>query len=211
MTPAKFDYKKEFPEFYKPTKKHPSIINIPKMSFFMIDGCGDPNTSDDYKKTISTLYALAFTLKMYYKKLPDGQDYVVPPLEGLWYMDDMANWTMKDKNLWNWTMMIRIPDFISEEHIAYAMNLVSTKKKDKAPFIDKTRVEVLSEKDVVQILYFGPYDEEPPTIKMLHAYAKEKNYELRGYHHEIYLSDPRRTKPEKLKTILRQPIEKKKS
>ncbi|UYP44875.1 hypothetical protein NEF87_001160 [Candidatus Lokiarchaeum ossiferum] len=208
MTPAKFDYKLKYPEFYKPSSKHPTILEIPKMKFFMIDGKGDPNISKDYKNAISTLYAVSFTLKMYYKKQPEGQDYVVPPLEGLWYMKDMEKWTMEEKRLWNWTMMIRIPDFIGEKYIQYASEQVALKKRDKAPLIDDIRVEIFDERKVVQILYFGPYDEEPPTIKRLHQYAKENNFHLRGHHHEIYLSDPRRTKPEKLKTVIRQPLEK---
>ena len=117
---------------------------------------------------------------------------------------------MEEKYLWKWTMMIRIPDFVGEKFIKYALDQVALNKREKAPFIDKICVQVLNEMLAIQILYFGPYDEESSTIQRLHNHAKENNYTLRGHHHEIYLSDPRRTKPEKLKTVIRQPVEKKK-
>lgn len=205
ITTKKLDYKKAFPELYKPSAKEPSIIEIPEMNFFMIDGRGDPNKSTEYKLAIETLYAASFTLKMKIikKKMPT-KDYVVPPLEGLWYMPQMENWSMKEKNKWFWTMMIRIPDFITQQQIKKSMIVL---KETKNPVVfPKLRYKKYKEGKCAQILYFGSYDDEPETISKLHSYIEDQGYVLKGKHHEVYLNDPRRTKPEKLKTILRQPM-----
>ena len=201
----KLDYKKEFPEIYKPSLKTPTIIKIPKMTYFMIDGTGDPNTSEEYKDIVQILYNISYTLKMkIIKKETPDKDYVVPPLEGLWYMPKMDEWSMEDKEKWQWTMMIRIPDFIEDTQIKKALKIL---KETKNPsFFSKLRYEQYDEGTCVQIMYLGPYDEEPPTIKKMHQFAEKNGYILNGHHHEIYLSDPRRIEPERLKTILRQPI-----
>ena len=204
----KLDYKKKFPEFYKPSIKEPIIVDVPKMNFFMISGVGDPNTSQDYKDAISALYAVSYALKMkIIKKKTPSKDYVVPPLEGLWFMDNMENWSMDDKNKWEWTMMIRFPDFIKKEQISQAIKIAKETKNPSS--ISKLRHESYSEGLSVQIMYVGPYDEEPSTIKRIHKFAEDQGYILDGKHHEIYLSDVRKVAPEKLKTILRQPIRKK--
>ncbi len=204
-TKKKLDYKKEFPDLYKPSLKTPIILKIPKMMFFMVDGTGDPNTSEEYKDVVQILYNISYTLKMkVIKKETPSKDYVVPPLEGLWYMPKMDEWSMEDKDKWQWTMMIRIPDFIKDVQIKKAMKIL---KETKNPiFFSKLRYEQYNEGTCVQIMYLGPYDEEPPTIKKMHQFAKENGYNLNGHHHEIYLSDPRRVEPERLKTVLRQPI-----
>ena len=201
----KLDYKKEFPEIYKPSLKTPTIIKIPEMTYFMIDGTGDPNTSEEYKDIVQILYNISYTLKMkIIKKETPDKDYVVPPLEGLWYMPKMDEWSMEDKEKWQWTMMIRIPDFIEDTQIKKALKIL---KETKNPsFFSKLRYEQYDEGTCVQIMYLGPYDEEPPTIKKMHQFAEKNGYILNGHHHEIYLSDPRRIEPERLKTILRQPI-----
>ncbi|MHA1473909.1 MAG: GyrI-like domain-containing protein [Promethearchaeota archaeon] len=201
----KLDYKKEFPDLYKPSLKEPVIIKIPKMMFFMIDGTGDPNTSEDYKEIVQLLYNISYTLKMkVIKKETPSKDYVVPPLEGLWYMPKMEEWSMDEKDKWEWTMMIRIPDFIKDSQIKKALKILKETKNPKS--FSKIRYEQYDEGTCVQIMYLGPYDEEPPTIKEIHQFAEKNGYNLNGHHHEIYLSDPRRVEPERLKTILRQPI-----
>lgn len=209
MSPKKkkLNYKKEFPELYRPSRKTPRILDIPSMKFFMIDGQGDPNTSEEYAQALKALYKVSYTLKMKIvkKKAPD-KDYVVPPLEGLWYMDDMNDWSMENKNEWQWTMMIRIPDYITNEQIDKAFELV--KEADEVPAIENVYLKHYDEGKSAQILHVGPYEDEPPTIKKLHSFIEEQGYKLDGDHHEIYLSDPRRSKPQNLKTVIRQPISK---
>lgn len=201
----KLDYKKEFPDLYKPSLKTPTIIKIPEMTFFMVDGTGDPNTADEYKDAVQILYNISYALKMkVIKKETPSKDYVVPPLEGLWYIPNMEEWSMEEKDKWQWTMMIRIPDFIKESQIKKAMKILKETKNPKS--FSKLRFEQYDEGTCVQIMYVGPYDEEPPTIKKIHRFAEKNGYDLNGHHHEIYLSDPRRIEPERLKTILRQPI-----
>ncbi len=201
----KLDYKKEFPDLYKPSLKTPTIIKIPEMTFFMVDGTGDPNTSEEYKNTVQILYNISYTLKMkVIKKETPDKDYVVPPLEGLWYMPKMDEWSMEDKDKWQWTMMIRIPDFIEDTQIRKALKILKETKNPSS--FSKLRYEKYNEGTCVQIMYLGPYDDEPPTIKKIHQYAEKNGYNLNGNHHEIYLSDPRRIEPKRLKTILRQPI-----
>ncbi|MCY3412185.1 MAG: GyrI-like domain-containing protein [Candidatus Heimdallarchaeota archaeon] len=202
----KLDYKKSYPEFYKP-KNSPHIINIPAMRFFMIDGKGDPNTSQLYQNAVETLYAVSYTLKMkIIKKENAEQDYVVPPLEGLWFMDDMSKWSMDNRDDWQWTMMIRIPDFTTEQQIGRAIEL--TREHKNPQLLDKLYVQKYDEGTVVQQMYIGAYADEGPTISKMHDYAKSGGYQLLGKHHEIYLSDPRKVAAEKLKTIIRQPISK---
>ena len=209
MPPVKYDVKKQFPDFYKASANNVEIVDVPEMQFFMIDGHGDPNSAQSFQDAIATLYACSYTLKMSFKKMPKGKDYVVPPLEGLWYLENMAEWSMDAKDKWNWTIMIRIPDFVPKSEITKSIETVKQKKREKAPAIDKLRVEEYHEKFSVQLLHIGPYNAEPPNIQKMHSFAKSKNYILNGKHHEIYLSDFRKIAPEKLKTILRQPISKK--
>ncbi len=175
------------------------------MNFFMIDGKGDPNTSKEYQDAVECLYAVSYALKMkIVKKNNPADDYVVPPLEGLWYMDDMNDWSMANKNEWLWTMMIRIPDFVTEEQIKQSIQIT---KESKDPIaLPKLYFKKYNEGTVVQIMYVGSYSDEGPTIKLMHDHAENEEYSLDGKHHEIYLGDPRKTAPEKLKTIIRQPI-----
>ncbi|MHA1729768.1 MAG: GyrI-like domain-containing protein [Promethearchaeota archaeon] len=205
VTIKKIDYKKQFPKLYKPSAKEPSILMIPEMNFFMVDGKGDPNTAQEYQDAIETLYSVSYALKMkIIKKQTPDKDYVVPPLEGLWHIPKMENWSMDGKEMWEWTMMMRIPDFVIEPNIKKAMKIL---KETKNPVsLPKLRYEKYNEGLVLQIMYFGPYDDEPPIIAKLHKFAEDNGYILDGKHHEIYLNDPRRTKPERLKTVLRQSI-----
>ncbi len=205
MCAKKIDLKKEFPKFYRPSSKKVEIIDIPVMKYFMIDGSGDPNDNPRFEIATQCLYAASYLLKMKIVKNENPEmDYVVPPLEGLWYLDDMTKFTHDRKDLWEWTLMIRIPDFVTEEQINRALKNVD-KSKPELP-ISELRYEVFEEKSVVQIMHIGPYADEAPTIAKLHEFAFANAYELSGKHHEIYLSDPRKAKPETMKTILRQPI-----
>ena len=205
--PAKLDVKKKYPKYYNPSKNTPEILEIPPMKYFMIDGLGNPNTAQEYKDAIETLYAISYTLKMkIVKKSSINRDYVVPPLEGLWYMDDMNDFTVANKEKWKWTMMIRIPNHVKEAEIEKSVDLV--KELKNPPALHKLRIENYHEGICVQIMYIGPYVEEHETIMKIHNHAQDEGYTLSGHHHEIYLSDPRRIAPEKLKTVLRQPIKK---
>ena len=207
-----FDYKKEYKEFYMPEKK-PSIIEIPKMNYIAVKGKGDPNEeSGEYKESIGLLYAIAFTLKMSYKKSYkiDGYfEYVVPPLEGFWWQDGIKGMDYSKKDKLCFISIIRLPDFITKKDFDWAI-LEATKKKKQ----DFSKVEFLTYDEglCVQCMHFGSYDDEPATIEIMHKYAKESGYEIdisnKRFHHEIYLSDPRKTEISKLKTVIRHPVKK---
>ena len=204
----KIDLKKENKELYNPSKMEISIVEVPKMNFLMIDGQGDPNTSKEYQDAMQTLFPMSFKVK-FISKNEKSQDYVVMPLEGLWWVDNMEDFSIEDKSSWKWTAMIRQPDFITKNMIKKAMGEV--KKKKNPPALSKIRFESFKEGLSAQILHIGPYSEEGPTVKNLHGFIEENGYKFEGgnsgqKHHEIYLSDMRRTKPERLKTIIRQPI-----
>ncbi|MBT9130486.1 MAG: hypothetical protein DDT42_00545 [candidate division WS2 bacterium] len=201
---VKVDFKKELKYLYSPTKKEIEIVDVPEMNYLMIDGVGDPNISQDYRDAIEVLYSVSYTLKFMVKKGEAAIDYAVMPLEGLWWADDMSYFSQGNKEMWKWTAMIMQPPFITKELFEEALKQVIKKKNLKA--LEKVRFEQYSEGRAAQVIYIGPYSEEGPTIEKLHNFIKEKGYELCGLHHEIYLSDPRRTIPEKLVTIIRQPI-----
>lgn len=210
-----FDYKKEYKEFYLPKNK-PEIVTIPLMNFIAVRGKGDPNEENgDYKKSIGTLYALAFTIKM--SKLTshriDGYfDYVVPPLEGFWYQEGKKNcgsFDYSDKSSFSWISVIRLPDFVTKDVFDWAVQSVTTKKG-----LDCSAAEFLTVDEglCVQMMHIGPYDDEPKTVKMMDDYIAANgcvnDFTPARLHHEIYLSDPRRAKPENLKTVVRHPIRK---
>ncbi|MBI5310907.1 MAG: GyrI-like domain-containing protein [Actinobacteria bacterium] len=169
----------------------------------MVDGKGDPNTSVEYEAAVAALYAVSYTLKFSTKRSPSGVDYKVMPLEGLWWSHDLSDFTTGNKSDWEWTMMIMQPDFVTPEDFEQARD-AATAKKD-LPAAPKLRLEKFREGSAAQVMYVGPYSDEGPTIKALHEFIEESGYVLDGKHHEIYLGDPRRTAPEKLKTIIRQP------
>lgn len=202
---AKFDVKKDLKHLYAPSAKAVSVVTVPPLRFLMIDGEGDPNTAPAYVQALEALYPLAYTLKFMVKKQSPGQDYSVPPLEGLWWVPDMRKFSMQDKDSWLWTMMIMQPDPVTAEMVAEAVEDVRRKKNP--PALAKVRFEVYDEGLAAQILHIGPYAAEAPTIARLHAHIEAGGHTLHGKHHEIYLSDPGRTAPEKLKTIIRQPME----
>jgi hypothetical protein len=215
---TKIDFKKELKELYQPSAKEFQVVEVPAMQFLMIDGQGDPNTAQDYQDAIEALYAVAYKLKFMSKKTLE-RDYVVPPLEGLWGSPEMIfsltgiteekEWLEKfresDRDSWQWTMMIMQPDWITAELFKEALDLV---KKGKNPVaLEKIRLEGYEEGLCVQILHVGPYADEGPILARLHTeYLPQNGYAEEGKHHEIYLSDPRKTAPEKLKTVLRQPV-----
>jgi hypothetical protein len=204
----KIDLKKENKELYDPSAKEVSIVDVPKMNFLMIDGEGDPNTSQEYQAAIEALFPVSFSVKFISGK-ENSQDYVVMPLEGLWWVENMEDFSIQDKSSWKWTAMIRQPDFITKDMIKKAKEEVEKKKNPTA--LSRIKFESLHEGLSVQIMHIGPYSEEGPTIKKLHNFIGDKGYEFDGSmpgekHHEIYISDVRRTKPERLKTVIRQPI-----
>ncbi|MHA1275168.1 MAG: GyrI-like domain-containing protein [Promethearchaeota archaeon] len=206
----KFDYKKRFPDLYRPSSKEPTIVDVPPMKFWMIDGKGDPNNSKSFQEAIKIVYSASYTLKMkiVIKENP-SKDYVVPPLEGLWWTEGNKQWSMENRDNWYWTIMIRIPDFVTELQIEKALNLLNENDTLKEhPSLKKLRIETYNEGLSVQILHIGPYSAEIQTLKKLDEFIEKNGYIYHKKHHEIYLSDPRRTKPQNLKTILRHPIKK---
>jgi len=203
--PTKIDLKKELKHLYNPSAKQVSVVEVPEMNFLMIDGTGDPNTSQAYQDAVEALYSIAYALKFMVKKGKSAVDYAVMPLEGLWWVDDMTRFSMNDKDAWKWTSMIMQPEFITAGLFQEALRQV--KKKKDLPALSGMRFESFYEGQAAQILYFGPYSDEGPTIERIHRFIVEQARRLRGRHHEIYLSDPRRTAPAKLKTIIRQPFD----
>jgi len=207
-----FDYKKEYKEFYMPKNK-PSIVNLPKMNYIAVRGKGNPNDENgEYKNSIGLLYAIAFTIKMSYKgtyKIDGYFEYVVPPLEGFWWQDGIKGMDYNKKDELNFISIIRLPDFVTKKDFDWAI-LEATNKKNQ----DFSKVEFLTydESTCVQCMHIGSYDDEPITVELMHKYMKDNGYELditdTRYHHEIYLSDPRRCDVNKLKTVIRHPIKK---
>ncbi len=208
-----FDYKKEYKEFYMPKNK-PSIVKIPKMNYIAVRGKGNPNDENsEYKDSIGLLYAIAFTIKMSYKgthKIDGYFEYVVPPLEGFWWQEgNKKAIDYKHKDKFNFISIIRLPDFVTRKEFDWAIEEAKKKKKQ-----DFSKVEFLSydEGICVQCMHIGSYDNEPETINLMHKYMIENGYKLDinyiRFHHEIYLSDPRRCDVSKLKTVIRHPIKK---
>ncbi|MDD5065651.1 MAG: GyrI-like domain-containing protein [bacterium] len=204
---TKFDFKKEFKFLFNAPKNEPEIINVPDLKYIMIDGEGNPNTAKEFGEKIQVLYGIAFTIKFTLKlDKDDPYDFSVPPLSGLWCADDITAYAAGRKDEWKWTLMILMPDRVTEDDFKRAKEKVR-EKKDPA-YLDLARFGIYKEGAAAQIMHTGPYSAEGPTIKKLHEFFREKGYTFNGKHHEIYLSDPRRAKPEKMKTIIRQPIKK---
>jgi len=205
-----FDLKKEFKEYYQPKNK-PEIVNIPSINYLAVRGSGDPNDeTGDYKKALESLYAVAYTLRMSYKtdyKINGFYEYIVPPLEGFWWQDGTDGVNYADKTSFNWISVIRLPDFISGKDIEWAVMTATKKKKT-----DCSQVKFLTVNEglCVQIMHIGPYDNEPVTVKLMDDYLAQNGYandlNSERMHHEIYLSDPRKCLPEKMKTVIRHPV-----
>lgn len=204
MTMEKIDYTKQLKPLYGPSARKVEIVDVPQMNFLMVDGEGDPNTSKSFSDAIEALYPLAYTLKFMVKKGKMGIDYGVLPLEALWWADDMSAFSTGKKDAWKWTVMIMQPEFITREMVEEAMAEVARKKKPVA--LPLVRFESFQEGKAAQILHIGPFSEEGPTIEKVHAFIEDNCGRRVGKHHEIYLSDLRRTAPEKWKTIVRQPM-----
>jgi hypothetical protein len=202
---TKIDFKKEMKHLYQPSAKEFVVVDVPPMQFLMLDGRGDPNTAQEYQDALEALYAAAYKAKFLSKKQV-GKDYVVPPLEGLWWAEDMEAFVAaRDKSAWQWTLMIMQPDWVTRE--LYEEAVAQVEKQKNPPALPKLRLETYHEGLSVQILHLGSYDDEGPTIANMHnEFMPASNYESAGKHHEIYLSDPRRVAPDKLKTVLRQPV-----
>jgi len=200
----KIDLKKELKELYRPSAKKVSIVEVPRMSYLMIDGKGDPNTSQEYKDAMETLFPLAYALKFMLKRGEAQLDYVVMPAEGLWWAEDMSQFSVEDKSNWLWTSLLLQPPEITQAMVDEAIEQV--RKKKNPPALDKVYFSSLDEGLSAQIMHIGPYADEPPTIAKLHQFMTDNGYVHRGKHHEIYLSDPRRAAPEKMKTVIRQPV-----
>ncbi len=208
-----FDFKKEYKEFYMP-KDRPAIVTVPKMNYIAVRGHGNPNDEvGEYKAAIGLLYAIAFTIKMSKKgdhRIEGYYDYVVPPLEGFWWMDGIAGVDYAHKEVFNWISVIRLPDFVTEEDFRWAVKEATGKKKQ-----DFSKVEFFTYDEglCVQCMHIGAYDDEPTTVDKMHRYIEENGYVLditdKRLHHEIYLSDARKVAPEKLKTVIRHPIRRK--
>ena len=209
-----FDYKKEYKEFYLPPKK-PTIVNVPKMKYLAVRGSGDPNKEQsEYKKSIALLYAIAFTIKMSYKtsyKIDGYFSYVVPPLEGFWWQqENLQSLDYDKKETMEFLSIIRLPDFVTKKDFDWAIKVAEEKKQT-----DYSKVEFLEIEEglCVQCMHIGPYDLEPNTINLMHEFIENLDYQLdindKRFHHEIYLSDPRKCNALKLRTVIRHPIKKK--
>ena len=207
-----FDFKKEYKEFYMPKKK-PEIVNVPKANYIAVRGKGNPNEEGGaYQQAISVLYAVAYTLKMSYKtdyKIEGFFEYVVPPLEGFWWQEGVTGVDYTHKENFEWISLIRLPDFVRKADFDWAIQEATSKRKT-----DFSKVEFLTYDEglCVQCMHIGPYDNEPATVEFMHQFMSEQGYALDitdlRYHHEIYLSDARKTAPDKLKTVIRHPIKK---
>lgn len=207
-----FDFKKEYKEFYLPPAK-PVIVNIPKMNYIAVRGKGNPNDKDgSYQQALSILYSIAYTIKMSYKgshKIVGFFEYVVPPLEGFWWQDHIKGVDYSNKDSFQWISLLRLPEFVTQSDFTWAVEEASRKKK-----LDCSLAEFLTIEEglCVQIMHFGSYDEEPATVAIMDEYLEQHGYEndfsdIR-MHHEIYLSDPRKTDPSKCKTVIRHPVKK---
>jgi hypothetical protein len=202
---VKVDHKREL-DCYRARRGEFRVVDVPPLQYLMVDGHGDPNTSREYAEALAAIYPVAYTVKFAIKRQL-GRDYVVMPLEALWWAEHMAAFTSaRDKSRWSWTAMIMVPDWITGDLVDAAVAAVAA--RDRPAGLDLVRLETLREGRCVQTLHVGPYDDEGPVLAAMHdEFIPAAGLRLAGRHHEIYLSDPRRTAPERLKTVIRQPFE----
>lgn len=200
----RIDYLKQLKHLYAPSAKNVEIVDVPEMCFLMIDGEGDPNTSQAFKDAVEALFSLSYTLKFTVKKGEMGVDYGVLPLQALWWSDDQSAFSTGNKEAWKWTVMIMQPECITPALVEEAMREVQRKKK--LPSLSLVRFEAFKEGKAAQTMHSGPFSEEGPTIEKVHSFIENSGSRRIGKHHEIYLSDIRRAAPEKWKTIVRQPM-----
>ena len=206
----KYDVKREHRDLYAPSAKEFEIVDVPPMRYLAVDGQGDPNTATRYRDAVEALFGVAYAVKSASKRML-GRDFVVAPLEGLWWAEDQGAFVARDKGAWSWTLLIAQPDWIDEHAVAAAVDAVRAKGTKAGgrenPALDELRLEHLHEGPSVQILHVGSYDDEAPTLARLHdEWMPQQGLTFNGLHHEVYLSDARRTAPEKLRTVLRQPV-----
>jgi len=209
-TEPKYDVKRALRELYAPSAKGFAVVEVPPMRYLAVDGHGDPNAAVAYRQAVEALFGVAYAVK-FASRRDLGRDLVVAPLEGLWWADDARAFAARDKASWNWTMLIAQPDWIDEHALADAVAAVREKAAKAGdppnPALDRVRLERLTEGSSAQILHVGSYEDESPTLARLHdEWMPQHGLTFNGPHHEIYLSDPGRTAPEKLKTVLRQPV-----
>ena len=199
------DFRKQL-DCYRARRGEVRLVEVPPLQYLMVDGHGDPNSGPEYARALQVLYPLAYALKFASRAVP-GRDYVVPPLEGLWWAEDMAVFTTsRDRSAWHWTLLLMTPHWLTAEHLATARQTVAAKKPSLA--VELVRLEELEEGLCAQTLHVGSFDDEAPVLADLHErFIPEHGLVMTGRHHEIYLSDPRRTAPTDLRTILRQPVQ----
>ena len=196
-----FDPKKS--PLYKAKRDKPALIEVPELQFLMVEGVGNPNDSTDFMNAIQALYGLVYTLKFTLKTETPPRLFSIGPLEGLWWADDMSAFKMEQREDWRWNAMLWVPEFVTQDDMDSAREQLVKKGKT---VVDNVRLEKFTEGLCAQVMHIGPYADEAPTIEALHAFIEESGHSLRGKHHEIYLGDPRRAAPEKLRTIIRQPV-----
>jgi hypothetical protein len=201
----KIDFKKELKHLYLPSAKEVVQVEVPTMNYLMADGEGDPNDSQEFSDAVEALYAVSYAVKFMVKKGSLQIDYGVMPLEGLWWADNMSQFSVEDKSNWKWTLMIMQPEFVTGEMIDDAVSGVKKKKNPAA--LSKVRYEALTEGNCVQILHIGPFSEEGPTVEKVHQFIEFLGRQRTGKHHEIYLSDTRKADPAKWRTVIRQPMQ----
>lgn len=203
---VKVDFKKELKELYNPKAGAFTLVKVPKLQYLMLDGQGDPNKVIEYKEAVEALFSVSYTLK-FHSKNELGRDYVVPPMEGLWWSENFDDFRSRRKNKWSWTMMIMVPDWLGKKEFEEAVSTVRSKKPNIK--VERLRLESLNEGLSVQTMHIGSYDDETPTLLKLHdEWLPENGLKERLKHHEIYIGDPRKTPAAKLKTVLRQPVSK---
>jgi hypothetical protein len=197
------DLRREFAQLYT-ARAAPALVDVPELSYLMVDGSGDPNTAPEYAEAVQALYSVAYTIRFALKRRDDPVDAPVMPLEGLWWVPDMSTFTVEDKSTWQWTLLILQNDAVTAEVAGEAREAAARKKG--LPGIGRVRFASFAEGRAAQVLHRGPYSEEGPVVEALHRFIAGQGLSLTGKHHEIYLGDPRRTAPEKLRTIVRQPV-----
>ncbi|TQM84945.1 hypothetical protein FHX81_7411 [Saccharothrix saharensis] len=203
MSADRYDVKRELKRLYAPKNTDWALVDVPEQQFLAVDGRGDPNTSPDYARAVEALYTVAYAIKFTSKRA--GRDLVVAPLEGLWWADDPEVFTTRAKDSWHWRMLISQPDWITEEAIEEAKRVASAKKD--LPTVADVHRHVLHEGTSAQVLHIGPYDDEGPVLARLHGeWLRTNGLRMTGPHHEVYVGDPRRTEPARLRTVLRQPV-----
>lgn len=201
---SKIDFKKEHKHLYNPSMRDAAVVDVPPMNVLMVDGRGDPNMPGEYTEATAALFAVSYTIKFLLKKGAAAIDYGVMPLEGLWWTDDMSAASFANKEMWRWTSMIMQPAPVTPAIVEDALTQVAAKKKLAA--LPKLRFDCFYEGLAAQVMHLGPYAAEAPTIERLHRFIQEQGYTFVGKHHEIYLSDPRKSLTERMKTVIRQPI-----